>query len=295
MFSILISDDNYEDRELLKSEIELALGSLKTQITFYEAPSVKKTLELLRTHPFDLLTLDIEFDRLNEGLSVLPEIFEEYPTLNILIISGRLDKSEVAEQLFRFTKDNVLKGKRWIRHFDVLDKKDHKSDTLIRVFQLATKKQNVADSIRELFRLAESYLDKEEYDKCLEVYQKIQTISPGEIESDENINIIKGKLSPEHILQYMRKGEKVVASLLLGHYLERRLKLFTRKMIGHYSNGLYGCLKELENSRRFSPYKKSLFQKILNLRNKAIHSPTAISEDDFYTALKHLRVLEARF
>ena len=55
-------------------------------------------MELLEENTFDLLTLDIEFDRLNEGIDILPEIFERHPTLNIIIISGRLNKNEITDQ-----------------------------------------------------------------------------------------------------------------------------------------------------------------------------------------------------
>ncbi len=295
MFRVLVADDDYEDRELLKLEIQRALGSEESDLRFYEASSVKHAKELLKTQPFDLMTLDIEFDKMTEGIDALPEIFESYPTLNIIIISGKLNKSEVSEQLFRFTKDNVLKGKRWARHFDVLDKKDDKKEAMQRAYSFAFRQKEASDNIRDLFLLAESYLEKDEIDKCLEVYQKIQSLAPGEYESKENINIFEDNVSLERALEYYRKGEKVIASLLLGHHLERRLKTYTRKIAGRSVPGLYDCLKELERSHRFSPFKKSLFQQVLRIRNKAIHSPTTISEEDFDMAVKDLKLLEAKF
>ncbi len=295
MFRVLIADDDYEDRELLKLEIQQALSSEEADLRFYEAASVKQAKELLKTQPFDLMTLDIEFDRMNEGIEALPEIFESYPTLNIIIISGRLNKSEISEELFRFTKDNVLKGKRWARHFDVLDKKDNKSEALQRAYSFVFKQKEASDKVRDLFLLAESYLEKDEVDKCLEVYQRIQSLVPGEFESNENINIFKGGVSAEQAIEYYRKGEKVVASLLLGHYLETRLKVFTRRMLGRSFPGLYDCLKELERTRRVSQFKKSLFHQVLRIRNKAIHHPTAVSEQDFDAAVKNLKLLEADF
>src|SRR5512135_3457909 len=192
MFSVLIADDDYEDRELLKLEITRALGPLEPDLRFHEAVSVRQALQLLTTHVFDLMTLDIEFDRMTEGIDVLPEIFENYPTLNIIIISGKLNKSEVSEQLFRFTKDNVLKGKRWARHFDVLDKKDDKTDALRRAYSFSFKQQEGPAKVKELFLLAEAYLEKNMIDRCMEIYQRIQNMFPGEIESHENINIIRG-------------------------------------------------------------------------------------------------------
>lgn len=295
MFRVLIADDDYEDRELLKLEIQQALGSEEADLRFSEATSVKHAKELLKTKPFDLMTLDIEFDRMNEGIEALPEIFESYPTLNIIIISGKLNKSEVSEELFRFTRENVLKGKRWARHFDVLDKKDNKTEALQRAYFFVFKQKEVSDNVRDLFLLAESYLEKDEMDKCLEVYQKIQGLAPGEIESGENIHIFKGGVSAEQALEYYRKGEKVVASLLLGHHLETRLKAFSRKMLGRSFPGLHDCLKELEHTRRVSQFKKSLFQQVLRIRNKAIHHPASISEQDFDMAVKNLKLLEADF
>jgi len=294
MFKVLIADDNYEDRELLKLEIQQALSSIKTKITFYEASSVKKARELLRTNSIDLLTLDIQFDRLSEGIDALPEIFEKYPTLTIIVISGKLNRNDVAEQLFRFTKDNVLKSKRWARHFDVLDKKDDKKEALERAFSFAFKKKDVADNVRNLFVLAESYLEKEEMDKCIEVYEKIQDLAPGEHESGENIKILSSPVSPRKVLQYMRTGDKIVAALLFGHYLETRLKAFTSKRIGRTFANLSDCLKELEQSRRISTAKAELFGKMMRLRNKAIHSPSDITEKGVRAALKNIKLLEGK-
>lgn len=294
MFRVLIADDDYEDRELLKLEIQRAIGGEEKDIRFYEAVSMRQAREILKNQSFDLMTLDIEFDRMNEGIDDLPEIFEVYPTLNLIIISGKLNKSEVSEQLFRFTKDNLLKSKRWARHFDVLDKKDDKTEALRRAYAFTFRQKDASDKIRDLFLLAESYLEKDELDKCLEVYQKIQHLAPGETESGENINIFKGVVSAEQALEFYRKGEKVVAALILGHHLETRLRVFTRKMLGHYSPGLHDCLKELERSHRISQYKIELFQQVLRLRNKAIHHPTDMQEQDFDTAVRNLRLLETR-
>lgn len=292
MFKVLIADDDYEDRELLKLEIQRALGGDEPDLRFHEAVSVREAVRVLTTQVFDLMTLDIEFDRMNEGIDALPELFETYPALNIIIISGKLDKSEVSERLFRFTKDNVLKGKRWARHFDVLDKKDDKTEALRRAYFFAKKQREGADSIRELFLLAESYLEKNMLDKCLEVYQKIQHLAPGEIESTENIRIVKGNVSAEQALEYYRTGEKVVASLLLGYHLENRLKTFTAAVIGRTFPALSEGLKEMEQGRRISHFKRDLFSDLLGLRNKAIHQPTNVSEADFKAAVKKLDLLE---
>jgi len=292
MFKVLIADDDYEDRELLKLEIQRALGKDEPDLRFHEAVSVREAVQVLTTQLFDLMTLDIEFDRMNEGIDALPELFETHPTLNIIIISGKLDKSEVSERLFRFTKDNVLKGKRWARHFDVLDKKDDKTEALQRAYSFAKKQREGADSLRDLFLLAESYLEKNMIDKCLEVYQKIQNLAPGEIESTENIHIVKGNVSAEQALEYYRTGEKVVASLLLGYYLEKRLKAFTAAAIGKTFPTLSEGLKDMEQGRRISHFKKELFSDLLGLRNKAIHQPTNISEADFKAAVKKLDLLE---
>lgn len=291
MFSVLIVDDDFEDRELLKLEIKKALGAQESDIRFSEAVSVRQALQLLTTRTFDLMTLDIEFDRMNEGIEALPEIFENYPTVNIIVVSGKLNKSEVLEQLFHFTKDNVLKGKRWSRHFDVIDKKDDKTEALQRAYSFAIKKKESSDKIRELFLLAESYLEKNMIDKCMEIYQKIQDIVPEEAESKENISLFKEKITPEYALQYYKKGETIVASLLLGYYIESQLKIFTSTLLGHSFPALFDCMKELEKSRHLTQYRKALFQKLLRIRNKAIHHPTTANERDFIGTIKNLNLL----
>ncbi len=292
MFRVLIADDDFEDRDLLKLEIQRALAGDETDLRFHEAASVREAVKVLTTQTFDLMTLDIEFDRMTEGIDALPELFETHPTLNIIIVSGKLDKSEVSERLFRFTKDNVLKGKRWARHFDVLDKKDDKREAIRRAHEFAVKQREGADSIRELFLLAESYLEKNMIDKCLEVYQKIQSLAPGDVESRENIRIVKGDVSAEQALEYYRAGEKVVASLLLGYYLENRLRSFTDSVLGRTFPILSEGLKEMEQGRRISTFRKELFSDLLGLRNKAIHQPTNITETDFKTAVKKISLLE---
>ena len=292
MFKVLIADDDFEDRELLKLEIQRAIGKEEADLRFHEAVSVREALKALTTQIFDLMTLDIEFDRMNEGIDALPELFESHPSLNIIVISGKLDKSEVSERLFRFTKDNVLKGKRWARHFDVLDKKDDKTEAIRRAWSFAVKQREGADSIRELFLLAESYLEKNMLDKCVEVYQKIQRLAPGEIEAAENIRIVKGGISAEQSLEYYRSGEKVVAALLLGYYLENRLKAFTVGVLGRSFSTLSEGLKEMEQGHRISQFRKELFYDLMGLRNKAIHQPTIVAETDFKTAIKKIAILE---
>jgi len=292
MFRILIADDDFEDRELLKLEITRALGEDDPDLRFHEAVSVREAVKALTAQIFDLMTLDIEFDRMNEGIDALPELFETHPTLNIIVISGKLDKREVAERLFRFTKENVLKGKRWARHFDVLDKKDDKRSAIRRAYSFALEQREGADRVRELFLLAESYLEKNMLDKCLEVYQKIQRLAPGEMESTENIRIVKGDVSAEQALEYYRNGENIVASLLLGYYLENRLRAFTAGALDRTYAILSEGLKEMEQSRRISQFRKGLFSELLGLRNKAIHQPASLSEADFKTAVKKIALLE---
>jgi CheY-like chemotaxis protein len=292
MFKVLIADDDFEDRELLKLEIQRSLGPERPDIRFSEAASIRQALQLLTTQVFDLMTLDIEFDRLNEGVNALPEIFENHPTLNIIVISGKLNKSEVLEQLFRFTKDNVLKEKRWARHFDVLDKKDDKTEALQRAYSFVLKQQEGFDKVRELFLLAESYLEKDMIDKCLEIYQKIQDISPGEHESRENINIFTSAVTPEQAREHYRRGDIIVASLLLGHCIETRLKLFTHNTLGHSFPVLSECLKGLESNNLISKYKKGLFHKFVQLRNKAIHHPGSLSEKDFDYVINNISLLD---
>ena len=294
MYRVLIADDDFEDRELLKLEITRALKGKEGNIKFYEAPSVAQAKRLLTNDPFDLLTLDIEFDRLNEGLEALPEIFDAYPTLNIIVISGRLNKSEVTQELFRFTKDNILKGKRWVRHFDVLDKKDDKTEAVQTAYDFALKQKGSSEKLRELFTMAESYLEADEMDKCMDVYKKIQDIAPWADEAGENIGLLKGE-GFERALISLREGEKVVAGLLLGHHIELRLKKYTRKMAGRSQPGLYDCLKELEKVKRVSPYKKSLFQKLIRIRNKCVHHPEQVTEKAFDEVRQNLKILEAKF
>ena len=289
---MLIVDAHFEARVPLHLAIQRALQVEDTDLRLHEAVRYRDALHALLTQGFDLMHVYIESYRLNECSDSLRVLVWTNRTLNIIVIHGKLDKSEVTERLFRFTKDNVLKGKRWARHFDVLDKKDDKTEALRRAYAFAVKQREGADSIRELFLLAESYLEKNMLDKCLEVYQKIQRLAPGETESTENIRIVKGDVSAEQALEYYRRGEKVVASLLLGYYLENRLRTFTYPVLGRTFPFLSAGLKEMDQDRRISTFRKGLFSELLGLRNKAIHQPAAVKEDDFKTAIKKLSLLE---
>ena len=293
MFKVLIADDDVEDRELLKLEIRRALDQEPSPpaVRFHEAISVREARKLLANQVFDLMTLDIEFDRLSEGVDALPELFETYPSLNIIVVSGKLDKGEVSERLFRFTKDNVLKGKRWARHFDVLDKKDNKTDAIRRAYDFSKRQQEGADGIRDLFLLAESYLEKNMIDKCLDVYQRIQQLAPGEAESSENIRIIRGDVSLPHALDYYHAGDRVVAALLLGHAIENSLKAFSVATIGRTYPVLSESLKAMQQNPKISRSKHLLFSELLGLRNKAIHQPLDIRESDFQSAMKKVDLL----
>jgi hypothetical protein len=177
----------------------------------------------------------------------------------------------------------------------VLDKKDDKTGALKEAYKFAFRQQDASEKVRDLLLSAEDHMEKGDLDKCVEVYEKIQGLAPGEHESEENVRIMKGDAAFRQAQAYMRKGENVVAALLLGHYLESRLKAFTRKLLKRSIPGLYDCLKELERARRIGSFKRDLFQRILKLRNKAIHHPGSITEDDFEKASKDLKLLEAKY
>jgi hypothetical protein len=185
----------------------------------------------------------------------------------------------------------VLKGKRWSRHFDVLDKKDDKTEAFQRAYSFAVSQREGAEKVPELFLLAESYLEKGMLDRCLEIYQKIQNMVPEDPESRENIAIFKGGLSAETAHEYFVKGEKIVASLLLGYYVESRLKEYTTELLGCSYPSLADCLRMLEENRSYSQYRKGIFQRLARLRNKAIHEPMSLSEEDFDNAVKDLALL----
>lgn len=293
MFDVLIVDDEYEDREILRLEIEQALAEEEHNIRFFEASSIKKAQQLLNARFFHLLTLDIQFDRLNEGIDVLPEFFENYPTLNIIVVSGKLNKTEVTHKLFKFTKDNILKGKRWARHFDVLDKKDDKNVAIQRAYSFSLKQEQGRDRIRELFLLAESYLQKDMIDKCIEIYHELQRMVPGELESNENIQLFRQNVfSVDLALKYFKNGEPIVASLILGYLIEKKLKSFSKSVLGSSHASLAENSKELEKSIHITKLKMVAYQKLHQMRNRAIHQPLTISESDYRMASRLFDDLE---
>ena len=291
-FDVLIADDDFEDRELLKLEIQRALGPDASDTRFSEASSVRQAVNLLASHSFDLLTLDIEFDRMTEGIDALPEIFETHPSLNIIVISGKLDKWAVAERLLSFTRDNVLKGKRWVRHFDMLDKKDDKTGALRRAHAFALHQREGASRLRGLFLQAEAYLEKNMIEKCLEVYHEIQRLAPGDTESVENIAIVGGGLSAEFARKYFRAGETIVGAILMGHLIDNRLQSFTRSFLGRVFPSLSEALEEMEQSGRISRHRRTSFRNLLGLRTKALHHPASVTESDLEAAAKQLKILE---
>ena len=119
-------------------------------------------------------------------------------------------------------------------------------------------------------------------------------IWPLESESGENIKILSSPVSPERVLQYMRTGDKIVAALLFGHYLEIRLKAYTSKRVGRGFPNLSDCLKELERAHCISPAKSELFGKLMRLRNRAIHRPSDITGKSVQMALENMKSLESK-
>jgi CheY-like chemotaxis protein len=56
MFKVLIADDDFEDRELLKLEIQRALAADEPDLRFFEAVSVREAVKALPTQVLDLMT-----------------------------------------------------------------------------------------------------------------------------------------------------------------------------------------------------------------------------------------------
>jgi len=54
-------------------------------------------------------------------------------------------------------------------------------------------------------------------------------------------------------------------------------------------------MRELERTRKISPYKLEIFQQLMRLRNKSVHHPRSISEEDFEEVMKALKILEGDF
>jgi len=92
----------------------------------------------------------------------------------------------------------------------VLDKKDDKTEALQHSYAFSFKQKEVSDKVRELFLLAESYLEKNMIDKCMEIYKRIQNIAPERLSRMKNIHIFEGAITAEHAREYYRKGERLL-------------------------------------------------------------------------------------
>jgi uncharacterized protein with HEPN domain len=78
----------------------------------------------------------------------------------------------------------------------------------------------------------------------------------------------------------------------LGHLIEKKLKNFSKSVLGYSYTTLAENSKELEKSKRISKFTVVAFQMLHQMRNRAIHQPMTLSESDFKTASRLFDDLE---
>ncbi len=81
MPTILVIDDNQDDREFLKIILEDAGYGV------IEAPEGKSGAQLYRQHPCDLVIIDI-FMPEQDGLETILELKRQFPDVRIIAVSG---------------------------------------------------------------------------------------------------------------------------------------------------------------------------------------------------------------
>jgi len=93
-------------------------------------------------------------------------------------------------------------------------------------------------------------------------------------------------VSAEQALEYFRAGERIVAALLLGYYLENRLKSVTASTLGRTYAVLSEGLQEMQQRNMITRYRYGLFGDLLGYGTRPFTSLLTLVENDFQTAIK---------
>lgn len=124
MFKILIADDFPIAREGVKEVLSKVMP-----VTIGEASDIPEMLRLIRTQPWDVLVLDVNFPG-GSSVDVLREVRREYPNLPVLVLSmypeeqyalrmfkaganGYLTKTAIPAELVQAIK-KILGGGRYV-------------------------------------------------------------------------------------------------------------------------------------------------------------------------------------
>ncbi len=83
-----------DDEKLLNEMMQEALRSAGYQVD--AAFDGEEGIQKLRSHPYDLILLDIRMPR-KDGLEVLQFVRDEFPNIKVVIITGLANKKEIAE------------------------------------------------------------------------------------------------------------------------------------------------------------------------------------------------------
>ncbi|MGL4798401.1 MAG: response regulator transcription factor [Cellulosilyticaceae bacterium] len=103
--NVVIADDEYFIRQRLLKLIPWEILELNL---IGEAENGLQVLDFLKTHPIDLVILDIQMPKMT-GIEVAQYIYDHYPTTKVLILSGYND-FEYARQTLRYdVVDYLLK------------------------------------------------------------------------------------------------------------------------------------------------------------------------------------------
>lgn len=82
--TILVVDD--EEGALMS--VKYALGSDYNVLTSQNMP---QTTEIINTQSFDLILLDIFFEKENRGIELLSTLYEKFKTIPIIMVSGSME------------------------------------------------------------------------------------------------------------------------------------------------------------------------------------------------------------
>src|SRR5512133_3321081 len=107
--SVLILDDEKHFTEELAEFLDL------TGHQVYEANTVENGLYILDRHPVDLLILDIRLPGA-DGLDVLKKVKSDFPSLEVIIVSGHGDMDTVIKAMRLGAFDYLRKP---FRHIDI--------------------------------------------------------------------------------------------------------------------------------------------------------------------------------
>ena len=157
--NILIVDDDI----LIRNWLKILLGQLKTkELNIYEASDGVDALDFIKNNSIQLVITDIKMPRM-DGIELISQIKEKYPTIRICVLSSYDDFSYVKVALKAGALDYILKAEMQASDLEQLLEKVRKDFTMEQRFTNNSSDllNKYGEQIDEYKKIYDDYIYKE--------------------------------------------------------------------------------------------------------------------------------------